>query len=75
MHENEFVYVYFGPLEIPAEARPGRGCRRRAWSFDDISRRIERDPDAFTFWFKHYFQNHGAEISRLAKTTAHSPPG
>ena len=29
MHENEFVYVYFGRLEVRAESRPrrGRGCR------------------------------------------------
>ena len=30
MHENEFVYVYFGPLRLLAAARPGRGFGRRA---------------------------------------------
>jgi isopentenyl-diphosphate delta-isomerase len=75
MHENEFVYVYFGRLETQPKPDPAEVADVAHWSFDDISRRIERDPDAFTFWFKHYFQNHGAEISRLAKTTAHSPPG
>jgi isopentenyl-diphosphate Delta-isomerase len=74
MHENEFVYVYFGRLETQPKPDPAEVADVAHWSFDDISRRIERDPDAFTFWFKHYFQNHGAEISRLAKTTAHPPP-
>jgi isopentenyl-diphosphate Delta-isomerase len=71
MHENEFVYVYFGRLETQPKPDPAEVADVAHWSFDDISRRIERDPDAFTFWFKHYFQNHGAEISRLAETTAH----
>ena len=74
MHENEFVYVYFGRLQAEPKPDPAEVADVAHWSFDDISRRIERDPDAFTFWFKHYFQNHGAEISRLAKTTAHPSP-
>ena len=29
MHENEFVYVYFGPLQSRPRPGPGRGCEHR----------------------------------------------
>ena len=74
MHENEFVYVYFGLLQAEPKPDPAEIADVAHWSFDDISRHIRRDPDSFTFWFKHYFQNHGAEIARLAKRTAGRSP-
>ena len=70
MHENELVYVYFGRLQAEPKPDPAEVADVAHWSFDDINRRIEREPDSFTFWFKHYFRNHGAEIARLAKRTA-----
>jgi hypothetical protein len=39
-------------------------------SFDGIRRRIRREPDSFTTWFKHYFRHHGADIARLTKREA-----
>jgi isopentenyl-diphosphate delta-isomerase len=74
MHENEFVYVYFGRLQSEPKPDPAEVAAVAHWSFDDINRRIERDPDSFTFWFKHYFRNHGPEIARLAKRTAGRSP-
>jgi isopentenyldiphosphate isomerase len=67
MHENELVYVYFGRLQAEPKPDPAEVADVAHWSFDDISRRIAREPDSFTFWFKHYFRNHGREIARLAK--------
>jgi isopentenyl-diphosphate delta-isomerase len=67
MHENEFVYVYFGRLSSEPRPNPDEIADVALLSCDDIERRIRRDPDSFAFWFKHYFQHHGAEIARLAK--------
>ena len=74
MHENELVYVYFGQLQAEPKPDPAEVADVAHWSFDDISRRVEREPDSFTFWFKHYFRNHGPEIARLAKRTAGRSP-
>jgi isopentenyl-diphosphate Delta-isomerase len=67
MHENELVYVYFGRLSGEPRPNPDEIAELAFLSCDDITRRIKREPDSFAFWFKHYFQNHGAEIARLAK--------
>ena len=45
MHENEFVYVYFGRLQAEPKPDPAEVADVAHWSFDDISRRIEREPD------------------------------
>jgi isopentenyl-diphosphate Delta-isomerase len=73
MHENEFVYVYFGRLESEPRPDPAEIANIARLSFDDIGRRIRRDPHSFTFWFKHYFRNHGAEIARLAEKASRLP--
>jgi isopentenyl-diphosphate delta-isomerase len=70
MHENEFVYVYFGRLVSTPQPHPDEIVDVAFLPFDDIRRRIEREPESFTAWFKHYFRNHGAEIARLAKREA-----
>jgi isopentenyl-diphosphate delta-isomerase len=73
MHENEFVYVYFGRLRSQPRPDPDEIADIAHLSVDDISARIARKPNAFTFWFKHYFRNHGAEIARLAQRTSRLP--
>jgi isopentenyl-diphosphate delta-isomerase len=73
MHENEFVYVYFGRLRSAPMPDPAEIADIAHLSFDDIGRRIARDPHAFTFWFKHYVRNHGAEIARLAEQASRLP--
>jgi isopentenyl-diphosphate Delta-isomerase len=70
MHENEFVYVYFGPLQSPPRPDPAEVADIDLASVDEISRRIRRRPDDFAVWFKHYFKHHRAAIARLAKTTS-----
>ncbi|MFL6798280.1 MAG: isopentenyl-diphosphate Delta-isomerase [Xanthobacteraceae bacterium] len=67
MHENEFVYVYFGKLAGEPRPHPAEVAEVDFVSCDEIGQRISRDPDAFTFWFKHYFRNHAGDIERLAK--------
>jgi isopentenyl-diphosphate delta-isomerase len=70
MQENEFVYVYFGRLKSEPRPDPAEIADVAFLSCDEISRRIKQDPSAFTFWFKHYFHDHSADIERLAKQTA-----
>jgi isopentenyl-diphosphate Delta-isomerase len=70
MHENEFVYVYFGPLMSEPRPDPDEVAEVAFLSCDEITRRISKDPKSFTFWLKHYFRNHAAEIARMAKATA-----
>jgi isopentenyl-diphosphate delta-isomerase len=72
MHENEFVYVYFGPLDSSPHPDPAEVSDVVLLSVEEISRRIKRQPDSFTVWFRHYFKNHRADIARLAKTTMSS---
>ena len=70
MHENEFVYVYFGPLESSPRPDPAEVSDVELLSVEEIGRRIKRQPNSFTFWFRHYFKKHRADIGRLAKMTS-----
>jgi isopentenyl-diphosphate Delta-isomerase len=70
MQENEYVYVYFGPLTAQPNPDPAEVSEIEFASADEITRRIARDPDGYVYWLRHYFENHGREIARLAKRTA-----
>jgi isopentenyl-diphosphate Delta-isomerase len=70
MQENEFVYVYFGPLGEPPNPDPAEVSEVEFASADEIARRIARQPDTFVYWLRHYFKDHGSEIARLAKRAA-----
>jgi isopentenyl-diphosphate Delta-isomerase len=70
MQENEFVYVYFGPLIAQPDPDPAEVSDVEFASADEIARRIARQPDGFVYWLRHYFDNHGLQIARLAKRTA-----
>ncbi len=69
MHENEFVYVYFGLLNSPPNPHPDEIADIEWLSVGEIRRRLKRKPDAFAVWFRHYFAHHYADIARLAKIT------
>jgi isopentenyl-diphosphate Delta-isomerase len=73
MHENEFVYIYFGRLRSQPRPDPAEVADVAHWSFADITRLIERDPNSFAFWLKHYFRNHGTDIARLAQKASGLP--
>jgi isopentenyl-diphosphate delta-isomerase len=70
MQENEFVYIYFGPLTAQADPDPAEVSEVEFASPDEIARRIARQPDGFVYWLRHYFENHGQQIARLAKRAA-----
>jgi isopentenyl-diphosphate Delta-isomerase len=67
MQENEFVYVYFGPQTAQPNPDPAEVSDVEFANVDEIARRIARQPDEFVYWLRHYFENHGPEIARLAK--------
>ena len=73
MHENEFVYVYFGRLRSEPKPDPDEIADIAHLSWNDISARISREPDVFAAWFKHYFRNHGTDIARLAQAASRLP--
>jgi isopentenyl-diphosphate Delta-isomerase len=70
MQENEYVYVYFGPLIAQPNPDPAEVSEVAFASADAIARRMARDPNGYVYWLRHYFENHGREIARLAKRTA-----
>jgi isopentenyl-diphosphate delta-isomerase len=65
MQENEFVYVFFGHLNGALAPDPSEVADIALLSPDEILARIKRKPAAFSFWLKHYFHSHGADIARL----------
>jgi isopentenyl-diphosphate delta-isomerase len=70
MHENEFVYVYFGRLSGRPRPDPDEVAEIDCLPCDEVARRIEQNPDAFAAWFRHYFAHHKKAIARLARATA-----
>ena len=72
MKENEFVYVYFGPLAAHLRPDPAEISAVDFLTVAEIGRRIKREPAAYTCWLKHYFHNHADEIARLATEVAGS---
>jgi isopentenyl-diphosphate delta-isomerase len=67
MHENEFVYVYFGPLAGRPDPNPTEVSDVELLSVEELRRRIERNPASFTAWLKHYFVQHSAEIATASR--------
>jgi isopentenyl-diphosphate delta-isomerase len=72
MKENEFVYVYFGPLAAHLRPDPAEISAVDFLTVAEIGRRIKREPAAHTCWLKHYFHHHADEIARLATEVAGS---
>jgi isopentenyldiphosphate isomerase len=73
MQENEFVYVYFGPLQSHLQPDPAEILNVEFLRVGEINRRIKQQPDAFAFWLRHYFQNHLADIERFANEVSRAP--
>jgi isopentenyl-diphosphate delta-isomerase len=70
MTENEFVYVYFGPLNSAPRPDPAEISQLEFLSLDEVQRRIKQRPEAFAAWLKHYFVHHPTDISRCVDQTA-----
>jgi isopentenyl-diphosphate delta-isomerase len=66
MQENEYVYVYFGPLRSALQPDPAEVADLEFVGIEALRRRILRRPGAYAYWLRHYFSNHYAAISRLA---------
>jgi isopentenyl-diphosphate delta-isomerase len=73
MQENEFVYVYFGPLLSRLQPAPAEISNVEFLSVGEINQRIKQQPNAFAFWLRHYFQNHLADIAHFAKAASQAP--
>jgi isopentenyl-diphosphate delta-isomerase len=67
MEENEFVYVYFGPLRSAIRPDPAEVSEVEFLSPSEIKRRIQRDPNAYTVWLRHYFHHHRTQIEKAAR--------
>jgi isopentenyl-diphosphate delta-isomerase len=75
MTENEFVYVYFGMLRGTPVPDPAEVADIEFASVTEINRRINRSPEEFTFWLRHYFDKHLRAITRCATETAQAASG
>jgi isopentenyl-diphosphate delta-isomerase len=70
MQENEFVYVYFGQVRSELKPHPDEVADVEFLAFDEIRRRLRRQPESFTVWFQHYFRHHHADIAKFAKVAS-----
>ncbi|MCC6889602.1 MAG: isopentenyl-diphosphate Delta-isomerase [Hyphomicrobiales bacterium] len=70
MQENEFVYVYFGPLTATPAPDPAEVSDIEWVSAERLGQRIRRRPHDYTYWLRHYLASHGAAIARHARATA-----
>jgi isopentenyl-diphosphate delta-isomerase len=70
MQENEYVYVYFGRLRSQTKPDPAEVADVDFASLREISARIRAEPSTFTFWMKHYVNNHRPDIARCAEEAA-----
>ena len=75
MTENELVYVYFGMLNGNPLPDPAEVAAVDFVSVTEINRRINRSPEIFAYWLRHYFQHHLREITRCATETAQAASG
>jgi isopentenyl-diphosphate delta-isomerase len=71
MQENEYVYVLFGRLSGEPRPDPAEVAAVQSLPLDEIKRRIGKDPQAFTYWLRHYFDNHLADIARHVDIAQH----
>ena len=67
MHENEFVYVYFGPLAGTPKPNPVEVLDVALSTVEQVRRQIARDPTSVTVWLRHYFAEHYADIARASR--------
>jgi isopentenyl-diphosphate delta-isomerase len=72
MQENEYVYVFFGRLAGEPRPDPAEVAAVQALSLDEIKGRMRKNPQAFTFWLRHYFEHHLADIARHVDKAARS---
>ena len=73
LRENEFVYVYFGRLRLPAQPNPAEVSQIESVEIRRLAQRIKTAPNTFAYWLQHYFRHHRAQIERCGKQMAALP--
>jgi isopentenyl-diphosphate Delta-isomerase len=73
MHENEYVYVFFGRLAGELRPDPAEVADTELLPLDELRHRIRKTPEAFAYWLRHYIRDHVAEIARHADKAARRP--
>jgi len=56
--ENEWDYVLFGTTELLPLANPDEVDDWKWMKQEDIENELQRNPEQFTFWFKHIMKHH-----------------
>jgi isopentenyl-diphosphate Delta-isomerase len=63
LHENEIVYVFFGPLGGPTVPDPSEISELRLAGLDEIRREAAWSPECYAYWFRFYLEHHFDEIA------------
>jgi isopentenyl-diphosphate Delta-isomerase len=63
LHENEIVYVYFGPVAGPASPDPSEVAELRFAGLDEVRRDILDRPDRYAYWLRYYLEHHFDELA------------
>lgn len=56
--ENEIVYVYFGLAPTEITPHPQEISALELTSLSELEHEINKNPDAYSFWLKHYIDHH-----------------
>ena len=72
MQENELVYVYFGPLTGSRALIPPKSPMSNLPIPPSSKRRIGRQPNAFTYWLRHYMRIIPPRLRALPSIAARS---
>lgn len=64
LHENEIVYVYFGRLDDAPHPDRSEIADVTFVGLADIARDVQRDPEAYAYWFRYYVESHFDELAR-----------
>ncbi len=55
--EHELDHVFVGYSENKPNFNPEEVCDYKYISFDDLKKDVDENPDRYTYWFKHVFEN------------------
>jgi isopentenyl-diphosphate Delta-isomerase len=69
LRENELVYVFFGELNETPQPDAGEVAGLSLASLPDVMAQVQRAPNAFAYWFRHYMENHRDEIAAGVQRT------
>jgi isopentenyl-diphosphate delta-isomerase len=70
LHENEIVYVYFGPLTGRPSPDPSEVADLRLAGLDEVRREALASPERYAYWLGYYMDNHFDEIASGVRRAA-----